>query len=791
VRVVVANPRDGGFFYWLLKLYAFGAVATTLLLSLLLCGATVRVVSRLPSLGDIASFRGRVPLTTRIYAWDGQLLAELARERRDLAEPDEIPPRLAQAFVAAEDRRFYEHRGVDVRGVLRAALQNLRAGGVVQGGSTITQQLAKAYLGPERTLSRKLREAILAFRLEQRFSKQQILFLYLNTIFLGNGTYGVRAAAGRYLGKDLSDLTLDEMAFLAGLARAPSRTAPPLHMTRALRRRDAVLDLMEQERFITPAERDAARAAPLRLAAVRDPYPERAPYYAEHVRRELLDRLGRAALYDGGLRVETAADLRLQSLAGESIDTALRRLDKRQGWRGPVSRLPDETARAAFRSRAEALYGHAPLDGDRLYLGLVETVTPRAAWVRVGGGRFALPLREAQWAFPYTPSDSTNDLVIESLEGTLQTGDVLWVRPVAGRPGDPPVLSLEQTPYVQGAIFTFDHQTGYALALVGGRDFDLSTFDRVSQACRQPGSTFKPIYYSFALDHGYTMATVLQDRPYVPEPGEVWNPANVHGTLDGQVLLRTALVRSLNLPSIQLFNRLGADKVAAWARRLGLTTPIHADRALALGASCTRMDELGRAFATFARGGTAIDPLTVRRVIDRHGHVLVDNTVPEDPWLDAASKLDRLAATLGAEPRRVIDARTAYLTSRLLRDAVVDGLAARAGTIGAPAAGKGGTSSDTMDVWFVGYTSRWLTTAWIGDDTYRRPLGTDDASYTITIPMWADYMRRAIGQRPLREIPWQKPRGVVSAVVDIGTGQPVEPGMPGVRVYLRAEDLKM
>lgn len=791
MRVVVENPRDGGFFYWILKLYAFFSIAMALATAMLLLGAYLRLVSGLPALGDVASFRGRVPLTTRVVAWDGQLLAELARERRDLAEPANIPPRLAQAFIAAEDRRFFEHKGVDVRGVVRAAFTNLRAGGVVQGGSTITQQLAKAYLGPERTLTRKIREAILAFRLESRFDKRTILFLYLNTIFLGNGTYGVRAAAERYLGRDLGELSLDEMALLAGLARAPSRTSPLSYPDRARRRRDAVLELMRHEGFISMTERDAAQAAPLRLAAPRDPYPERAPYYAEHVRRELLDKLGRPALYEGGLRIETAVDLHLQSLARDSVDVALRHLDKRQGWRGPVASLRSDAARARFRARMETTYGREPPLADRIYLALIESVNPAAASARLGAGRYPLPLRQAQWAFPYRTTDSTNDTLLEDLSLALHPGDVVWVRPVRGRRGDGTSLELEQTPEVQGAILTFDLQTGYVLALVGGSDFDRSSFDRVTQACRQPGSTFKPIYYSLALDRGYTMATVLQDRPYVPEPGEVWNPANVRGTLDGQVLLRTALVRSLNLPSIQLFKWLGAEHVAAWARRLGITTPIHADRALALGASCTHLDELSRAFAVFARGGTAVDNVTVRRVIDRHGRVLVDNTVPQDAWLDAQSKLDRLAALAGSQPRRVIDARTAYLTSKLLRDAVADGIAARAGSIGVPAAGKGGTSSDTMDVSFVGYTSRWLSAAWVGDDTYRRPLGTDDASYTIAIPMWADYMRKAIGQRPHREIPWERPRGVVSAVVDVGTGLPVEPGAPGVRVYLRNEDLKM
>lgn len=780
-RIVVQNSADGGFFYWLIKFYVFGALALALTLSSVVVVLLLWLDSHAPKLDAFRNFRAVTPISSRVFAWDGQLLGEFAHERRDLVEINDMPPLLVQAFLAAEDRRFYDHRGVDFRGVARAAWANARAGMVLQGGSTITQQVAKAFLGSERTMARKLREMVVALRLEHEFSKREILFLYLNTIFLGHGSYGVGAAAKRYFDRDVGTLSVDQMALLAGLARGPVRYSPIQHPDRARYRRNGVLDLMQGAKMISAEVTSTAKAQPLGLVDPHDVYRERAPQYTEAVRRLVVEQVGEHAFYEGGLVVETAADLHVQSLAADSVDEALRKLDKRQGWRGPVAHLRDGSARAEFLARARAAYPEGASDPQRVVLALVEEVTPASARVWVGRNSAHLNYAGLSWAAPYRALDGTNDRIAASISSVITPGDVVWVRPKAA------AVVLEQEPRVEGAITTFDHQTGYELAHVGGRDFERSSFDRISQACRQPGSTFKPIYYSLALDRGHGMNEVLQDKPYVPEPGEVWDPRNIHGTLDGHVTLWAALVRSLNLPSIQLLTRVGAQQAADWARRLGLTTPIFADRALALGASCTRLVEMARAFALFARGGTWIDPSPIRRVLDRNGQILLDNTEPLDPWIDAVARIDRTAARLGERPRRVIDERTAYLTSQLLRDAVVYGIAARAGTIGAPVAGKGGTSSDTMDVSFIGYTSRWLTAAWIGDDTYERPLGSEDASYSIVIPMWARYMKAAIGERPHKEIPWQAhPKGLVSIEVDPATGEAALPGAFATRMWVRS-----
>jgi penicillin-binding protein 1A len=323
----------------------------------------------------------------------------------------------------------------------------------------------------------------------------------------------------------------------------------------------------------------------------------------------------------------------------------------------------------------------------------------------------------------------------------------------------------------------------------GGSDYDRSQFNRTTQACRQPGSVFKAIYYSLALDGGeWTMASVLEDKPYQPEPGEVWNPQNIGKTLDGKVLLRTALIRSLNLPSIRLFQSLGAEAVIAWARRLGLRSELIADRALSLGASCVHTDELVRAFAIFARGGAWIDPIYIRRVVDKHGRVLLDQRDPADPALDLRGRLDRLADRALHPPRQVIDERTAFLITRLLREVVTAGIGYRASTIGAPAAGKSGTASrreNTTDTWFVGFTSRVVTSAWMGDDTYERSMGLEDASYTTATPLWTDYMKPLVAGVPHDQLPLRRPPGITQKVVDARTGGDPRPDQPSATLYFK------
>lgn len=788
--VEITNPSDGGFWFWLFKFYAFAGLCLVALVALFGIGLYVHFASTLPALPDFDRYRLEAAESTRLHAWDGTDLAELASERREILPLEAFPKKLLQAFVAIEDRRFYEHGGLDYRGMLRAFVANLRAGHVVQGGSTITQQVARSFLrSSEQTLQRKIREAILARRLEARYQKDQILALYLNQIFLGHQSYGVAAAARRYFDKQVSELDLAEMATIAGIAQAPSRYSPLLAPEVTRVRRDQVLTAMATAGVIDEATANKLRARPLVVHQPPDVFRERSPYFAEHVRRDIAKRYGDKALWEGGLEVETTLLPWVDEAAQENVDFSLRKLDKRQGWRGPLARLAGPMA-DEFRRRSIERYGARPPAEGQLYLGLVERSAGGGALVRVGEKLYPLPESGMDWAFPYSAVDSTNGKTLANTNGVLHVGDVVWVTPMhrsrlrryadwtydsAGevqwlsayadhpRPHGPVVLRLEQTPRVQASLFSYDHQSGYVLAMVGGLDFDRSEFNRVVQACRQPGSTYKPVYYSLALDRGYGYTSLLNDTPRAevdPITGEVWIPQNLNNTVEYQVNLEYALIWSKNVPSVQLFKLLGGKEVEAWARKLGMTTPIIPDQALALGASCTRIDELTRAFSAFARNGSLSDPVYVRRVRDRSGRVLEDNSAVSDPMSAPDERLDRMVALAGRRIKDVIPPRTAWLTSQLLRHVVTKGHAPSLRSAGLLVAGKTGTSSATMDTWFVGYTSRWMTTAWMGDDRRERPLGFKDAAFMLTVPMTARFLAEVTAGQPLKDIPWERPPGV-------------------------------
>lgn len=820
-RLWVTNPARTNFVVWLLRYYLY-AIAVALVVAVVAGVWAYRQVSAdLPDLDSIEEYASSAPGVTHIYAEDGSLLAELAREHRAYAAYADIPTALVKAILASEDRRFFEHGGLDLRGLARAVVANLRSGTVSQGGSTITQQVAKGFLTHEQTLLRKVREAILSVRIESRLSKEKILEIYLNKTFFGHNAYGVASAASRYFGKSLGELTLAECALIAGLARTPGRDSPFVSLDRAKNRRSVVLHDMVEAGAITAAERDVADAEPIALASTPEVFRARAPFFAEQVRRDLTERLGEEALLQSGLRIETTLELPAQAMADRAVDNALRDMDRRQGFRGPLAHLSAPEAQAELRARLTAEYGADPLAADecvpaapderlelecpneegaqcnppaqpipdhpdctpRWRLGLVEKVNKYNAWVSIGGYEALLPLRHMNWASRYDRNTGVNDKHIDDVRDALEAGDVVWVRraPPSKRPQSGneditlPEVELGQTPRVEAAIYSFDHQTGYVYAMQGGHDYDRSQYNRTTQGCRQPGSVFKAIYYSLALDtRDFTMGTILEDRPYQPEPGEEWNPQNIHGTLSGEVLLRNAFIFSLNLPSIRLFNRLGADNVVRWARRLGFSTELIADKALSLGASCVRTDELSRAFGVFVREGRWVDPIYVRRATDKNGKVVIDERHPYDEAMDVGGRVDAMARLALSPPKQIVDIGTAFLITKMMRDVVTNGIAKTANKAGIPAGGKSGTASKnayTTDTWFVGFTSRYVTAAWMGDDTYERSLGDEDASYTTATPMWTDFMRRVAAGMPHRMVPVRRPDGIRPRVVQWEGGE--------------------
>jgi len=797
-RVAVGNRADGGVFYWTGKLYGFAVLVLAMALVITAVSTYGYFANQAPKPGDelwpdLAKYSKVVPAVSHIYASDGTLLGEFANEWREIAAYDEIPEKLVKAFLAAEDHEFFEHHGIYFKGIARAAWRNVMAGDFAQGGSTITQQVAKQFLGNEKSLTRKAKEAIVARRLEATYSKKAILSVYMNHIFLGNRAYGVKAAAKHYYSKKLDELDVGEMALIAGLAQAPSRYSPVRSPEMAVERRNLILDKMVRYDFLEASEADKWKASPIVLHRHKNVFGERHPFFAEHIRRYIEKKYGIKALMDGGLYVEATVDPATDAIAYENVDFGARKQDKRQGWRGAEAYLDNEKSRKVFVDRGEQLYGDAPLIPGKRYLGLVESAEPRSAVVRIGENTYDLPLSNMRWAAKWSKTNAVNDLTITSVTRAIKTGDVIWVSKevpesrsyrswfLAGgvnprwRPAPTEQrlaklrahaegrVVLEQVPHPQSAIFTADHETGYVTAMVGGTDYARSQYNRAIQACRQPGSTYKPIYYSAALDIGYGFDTTLNDIPRAeidPVTGKVWRPTNLGGTEDLKVSLEYALVFSKNVPSVAIFKRVGADSVEKWARRLGFTTKIIADQALALGASCTVLDELTRAFAIFARDGRWIDWVFVKRVVDRDGNVLEDNTVYYDPMLPSAERLDRLAQTAGVTAKQAIPVRTAYLTKKLLRLAIQFGFATVVRQTGVVAAGKTGTSSATMDTSFVGFTSRWITAVWLGDDIRERPLGLKDAAYMTVVPMWARYMREAADGHANAEIPWTTPKGV-------------------------------
>jgi penicillin-binding protein 1A len=796
-RIIVENRADGGLLYWLGKLYGFAALVIATLVVIVLVLAYRSVVVAAPPAPDFKSYARVAPAVSRIYAADNTLLGEFAREWRTITPYEQMPDRLVKAFLAVEDHEFFDHGGIYVKGIFRAAWANLSSGDFSQGGSTITQQVAKQFLGSEKSLIRKAKEAVMARRIESRYSKKAILSVYLNHIYLGAGAYGVAAAAQRYFQKDLDDLTLAETAMIAGLAQAPSRYSPIHSPARAIERRNVVLDQMQKYGFATADEVAKAKTEPLALKVYKDVFPDRMPYYAEQVRRYIADnaalkaRYGDDPLMTAGLRVEAAAEPVFEAAAYDSVDYLAHKQDKRQGWRGPEWYLGDEAQRALFVERQKKLYGPGPLDPARRYLAIVEDVDSGGAKLRVGDNELDLPLRNMSWAAPWRAgAEIPNDATITNAKKALKVGDVVWVRReirtrgkfrnwdlgsglnprwIAEKDqrdwdeGHPDLVELEQVPHPQAALLNADHRTGYVHALVGGNDYTRSVYNRMVQACRTPASAFKPIYYSLALESGYGYDTVLYDEKVTikdPVTGVEWTPKNIFEDLDGDVSLEYALVHSKNIPSIDLFKRLGAENVLKWARGLGFTTPFNVDDSMALGSSCTHPAELARAFAIFAREGKWLDWVFVRRILDREGNVVEDHTVTWDPELSPGDRIDRVAAVAGTAPKQVMKPRTAFLITKLLRKMVEHGLTKTVRNTDLVAAGKTGTSDFTFDTQFVGFTSRLITMVWAGDDKRVRTLGREDAAYITIVPLWARFMWEVAQNFPNDEIPWHVPAGV-------------------------------
>ena len=609
----------------------------------------------LPSIETLKNYK---PSTvTRFYADDGELVGEFFQEKREIVSLDRIPDHLIHAFVAGEDARFFHHKGLDYVAILRALFRNIFSGEILQGGSTITQQVVKSLLlSPEKSLARKIREAILAFKIEKYLSKEDILFLYLNQIYLGHGAYGVAAAAENYFGKSVDELNIAESALLAGLPQAPSKYSPLSNPDQARKRQQYVLYRMVEEGFISNGQLGEALQMPIKIVAKQNSFVEKAPYFVEHVRKYIEEKYGKEALYKRGLRVYTTIDLNFQRMAQEAVESGLREIEKRQKY-------------------------------------------------------------------------------------------------------DPEEIPLA----LEGSLLCFDLASGYVKAIVGGRDYRRSQFNRAIQARRQTGSAFKPIVYASALDKGYTPVSLIVDAPSIYEWGEDmngeskrWKPKNFGEKFSGPITLRSALTHSVNVVTVKIAQNIGLNYIIDYARKLGISSPLHNDLSMALGSSSLSLLELTKAYAVFANQGRIFKPIFIKKILDSDGNLIEENLPLSYP-----KELP--------EEEQVLNPQTAYLMTYLLEGVVQNGTGWRAKTLKRPVAAKTGTTDEFIDAWFVGYTPELITGVWVGFDD-ETSLGDNETGSRAASPIWVNFMSKVLKDKPFQYFPI--PEGVEFKIVDAKTGQP-------------------
>jgi penicillin-binding protein 1A len=696
----------------------------------------------LPSLEALTDYRPKIPL--RVYSADGELIGEFGEEKRALVKIREVPDVMKHAILAAEDDRFYQHGGVDYMGVARAAIANLQ--GRREGASTITMQVARTFfLTREKTIARKLSEILLSFKIEANLSKDQILELYVNQIFLGSRAYGFATAANVYFGKNLADLTPAEAAVLAGLPQAPSRQNPFVNPKRAQQRQQYVLRRMNELGWLPADAYRKALAEPLRLNAQRDTYSLRADYLAEMARAAVFEQYGESA-YVSGIRVETTVRRRDQDAANAGIRLGVLEYDRRHGYRGPEGfvGLPAAAGQEFDEAVEDALQDRDPV-GDLVAAVVVEASPREVVAIMRRGDSISITGEGLRFA-ARSLADRTNP------DRAIRRGAV--IRLMAGEKG---AWSIAQVPKVEAALVSLDPANGAIRALAGGFDFNANKFNHVTQAWRQPGSSFKPFIYSAALEKGFTPATILNDAPFVIDAaktgGQLWEPHNYDGKYEGPMRLRTAIAKSKNMVSIRLLQAIGPGYAQDYIQRFGFDPKLHpAYLTMALGAGSATPLQMAGAYATFANGGFRVKPWFISRILDDRGETLYQAR-PE---------------VAGDDAERVLDPRNAFLMTSLMRDVVRYGTAARAMSLGRQdLAGKTGTTNDHIDAWFAGYQPSLVAVAWIGFDT-PAPLGANETGGQAALPMWMAYMAKVLKGEP--EAEFEPPAGIVAVNINPATG---------------------
>lgn len=757
-----------------------GLFTVSLLLGVLGAVAVMGVVwhfgKGLPEFQQLADYEP--PTVTRVHAGDGRLLTEFARERRVFVPIKAIPKRVVKAFLSAEDKGFYEHSGVDFRGVLRAVITNVKRLGSGQrlvGASTITQQVAKNFLlTNEVSFDRKIKEAILAFRIERALSKDRILELYLNEIYLGQGSYGVAAAALNYFDRSLGELTIPEVAYLAGLPKAPNNYHPSRRPEAAKNRRNYVIGRMLTDGYITQEQSDSAKAEPLVVRQRTGASVAQADYFVEEVRRELVERYGENALYGGGLSVRTTLDSRLQGIADHVLRLGLIAYDRRHGWRGPLGRVTDEADWAAT------------LAGFPLPKGLAEAMPywRKAVVLNVEEGHAAIglddgvtgfiPLSSLKWARAWMEGQKLGPRV-KSAEEVLKPRDVILVE-VAGpnKKGEPPpegAFELRQIPAIDGAIIALDPHTGRVLAMSGGFSFARSQYNRATQAKRQPGSAFKPFVYLAAMDNGYTPSSIVLDAPFVVEqgPGQGrWKPGNYSRRFYGPSPLRLGIEKSRNLMTVRLAQNIGMETVASYAERLGVVQNMPRMLSMSLGAAETTLNDLTTGYAMLVNGGKRITPTLIDRIQDRNGKTIFRHERRPCPNCNNVEWDGEYAPAITDIREQVADPRSAYQIVSMLHGVVQRGTGRRIRAVGKPLGGKTGTTNDSIDAWFIGFSPDLAVGVFAGFDQ-PKPLGRRETGSSVAVPIFRDFMAEALRDEP--PIPFRIPSGIRLVRVNAKTGK--------------------
>lgn len=734
----------------------------------------------LPDYSQLANYNP--PTVTRLYASDGRLLAEYAEEKRIFVPLSAVPKRLSQAFISAEDKNFYKHKGVDLSGIVRAMLTNIRNIGQdrgLVGGSTITQQVVKNFLlTNEKSIERKIKEAILAMRISKVYSKDKILELYLNEIFLGNRSYGIAAAALNYFDKALEKLTLEEVALLAAMPKAPSYYNPYKNIDQAKIRRDWILERMYEDGYIREEELKEAQAAPITLRRRSRDEVIDAGFFAEEVRQKIAGMYGEEALYRDGMVVKTTIAPELQMYADTALRDTLIQFDRRKGYRGSVTQLSSfEGWKKKLIEMKQAADYLLPMQQLAV---VTELKNDRALIALADGQEGHIPMKFLPWTRRVLPGGVLGEEI-------KKPADVLAVRDVVivGLPNDKEVQKLskkeamnawdlQQVPEVNGALVALDPFTGRILAMSGGYMYGKSKFNRATQAMRQPGSAFKPFVYLAALENGYTPSTVLHDAPIELEQGPglpLWRPKNYGGDYLGPVTLRVGLEKSRNLITVRLAQLIGIEKIIEVGQRFGIYNEMKRQYSAVLGAEETTLLRLVSAYAAIANGGKKVAPAYIERIDNQHGKVIYRRDTRE-----CSACTIEVNATLPSAPpelpdmrERIVDPRLAYQMTSLLQGVVQRGTATRANALSKPLAGKTGTTNDSVDTWFIGYSPDLVVGVYIGYDQ-PKPLGSKATGSSLALPAYISFMEHALSDKPAT--PFKIPRGIRLARVDLYSGLP-------------------